>query len=296
MGNFNQSLVRKILDQIRQVNKTPTFEKFLAKKTQGKQLSNFWVKLLPSIYSYKTGTLRSVERNGIRFKVDISDYVGYILYFGLAEESKDELYKAVKNGMYVFDVGSNIGDTLLNIANINTLGMNYGFEPVPFLFQSATINISMNPFTNISFYNLALSNKAEVLYYEIPKNRNSGSISMSFNGSGTTSEVKSITLDEFVENEKIPRVDLIKIDVEGFEGLVLEGAKQSIQKFKPVLFIEVVDEYLREKGFSAAKLISIIKSFDYQILDVSNRKFITSATDITNERIDILCNPILKTG
>jgi len=52
-------------------------------------------------------------------------------------------------------------------------------------------------------------------------------------------EVTCITLDEYVEKNNINTINLIKIDIEGFEGFALEGSLKSIKKFKPLLYIEI---------------------------------------------------------
>ena len=51
--------------------------------------------------------------------------------------------------------------------------------------------------------------------------------------------VSCITIDDYVKINKLSSVDLIKIDVEGYEGPVLEGALKSIEMFKPILFVEI---------------------------------------------------------
>ena len=53
--------------------------------------------------------------------------------------------------------------------------------------------------------------------------------------------MEAIRIDEFVTNQKLDAVDLIKLDVEGVEEIALRGMQQTIQKLKPTLFIEVLD-------------------------------------------------------
>ena len=56
-----------------------------------------------------------------------------------------------------------------------------------------------------------------------------------------TIQVEAIRIDDFVTDQKLERVDLVKLDVEGVEEIALRGMQQTILKFKPTLFIEVLD-------------------------------------------------------
>lgn len=285
---------RTILNKIRELNKLSIIEKFLTKKTQGKKLNNFWTKFLPPLESYKKGSLRIVVRNGIKYELDISDYIQYIIYFGLDVEPKAVLYNSIKNGMYVFDIGTNMGETLLNFARLNPSGKIYGFEPVPFLFENAKKNIDLNVFRNIYLNNLAISDQKGSLFFELPQNRNFGSINMSFESTPGSREVKAITIDEFIELNQIDQVDFIKVDVEGFEYKVLRGAVKSIQKFKPLLFIELIDEYLKRNGNSASQLVQFVSNLGYNVFDADDMSLIKVSGEFSKPHIDIFCQPHIE--
>jgi FkbM family methyltransferase len=288
---FMSKVLRPVLNKIRELNKIPTIEKFLTKKTDGKNLKNIWTKFLPPLASYKRGSIRSVVRNGIRYELDISDYVEYVIYFGLDVEPKHALYKSISDGMNVFDIGTNMGETLLNFSKLNHSGKNYGFEPVPFLFEKAKKNIGLNGFRNIYLNNLAISDKKGALYFEMPANRNFGSINMSLRQTTNSKEVKAVTFDEFVESHRIDKIDFIKIDVEGFEYKVLQGAVMSIQKFKPLLFIELIDGYLKKNGNSASQLVNFVSDLGYDVFDADDMSLVNVSSDFSKVHIDILCKP-----
>lgn len=284
--------IKPVLTTVRRVNQLPFLESFLSKQTQGKGHSSLWVKLLPSLDSYKRGSIRHVQRNGIKYELDISDFIEYVIYFGLEVEPKKSLYNAVKDGMNVFDIGTNMGETLLNFAKLNPNGKNYGFEPVPFLYEKATKNIGLNDFENICLNNLALSHEPGALFFELPKNRNFGSISMSVSPNENSKEVKAVTFDSYITDNNIGKVDLLKIDVEGFEKNVLLGAIETIKRHKPVLFIEVVDAYLKKNGSSATDLIQTIVSLGYTVSDADTLESLDHVEDFSGGIHDILCRPL----
>lgn len=283
------SLKTIILSPIRNLFKIPFLEKWILKKTNGKEYNNFFVKLLPNNKSYKKESYRNAERENIKYRLDISDYMEYTLYFGIKAESRATLLSLIKEDMIILDIGTNIGETLLNFAKINTKGINYGFEPVPYLYQRAKHNISLNNFENIILNNIALSDKKEKLFFHIPQNNNSGGIAMSKNAQQGMLEVEAMTLDNFVSNQNIEKIDFIKIDVEGFEMNVLKGGSETLTKMKPQMFIELVDNHLKRQNTSSKEVILFLKNIGYKIHHAQTKEKINENFNFQNTHFDIIC-------
>ena len=101
-------------------------------------------------------------------------------------------------------------------------------------------------------------------------------------------KVEIHVLDEIVQERNIAKVDFIKLDVEGFELFVLAGAA-SVLKSKPVLFIELDDNNLREHDRTAKELVNLSFSYGYtDIYDADNLASISPADDFNNCHIDII--------
>jgi hypothetical protein len=81
-------------------------------------------------------------------------------------------------------------------------------------------------------------------------------------GSG---EIPVTTLDAFVSESKIEKIDIIKVDIEGSEIAFLEGARQTIADFRPRLMIEVNHGALKRFGKTAADLIGLLGSLRYRL-------------------------------
>jgi FkbM family methyltransferase len=272
---------------IKNLFKIPLLENWIVKKTQNKQYGNFYVRLLPPNKAYPKNSWRNAERQGIKYHLDISDYMEYTLYFGIQTEPREKLYNLINDKMTIIDIGTNIGETLLNFAKINQNGINYGFEPVPYLYQRATKNIELNNFKNIILNNVALSDEKGSLFFQIPNNNNSGGISMNKENNGK--EVKAITLDDFVNENQISQIDFIKIDVEGFEMNVLKGAKKVLEKFKPTMFIELDDQNLKKQKSSAKEVVTFLIQKNYTIQHAENKQIINENFNFTNTHFDIIC-------
>jgi FkbM family methyltransferase len=87
-------------------------------------------------------------------------------------------------------------------------------------------------------------------------------------GAGTQT-VELCSLDEFFHKKELSRLDFIKLDAEGAETKVLRGARQLLEKFKPVILLELLDPALRKQGSSADELVRLLVSMGYAIFDFS---------------------------
>lgn len=277
---------------IRKITKNLLPEEVLFQLSKGKGDENFFVKILPRHFQYNSEDIRYVKRNGINYKLSLDNYNDFILFYGINNQNKDVMYSLIKDGDVVLDIGTNIGEVILNIAKKNINGKIYGFEPVDYNYEKLITNISLNNFKNIIISKLALSDKKETLFYK-EKKGHSGGISMNkeVNMDNNYKTIDSVTLDEFVKEKRLDKIDFVKVDIEGFEMNFLQGAKETIKQFKPKLFFEIDEKKLIQQKTSPEELVEEIRFLGYKILDIE------SSIEIKpNERIkshfDIYCLPI----
>lgn len=129
----------------------------------------------------------------------------------------------------VLDVGANYGDSSIWWAK--KFGAKViAFEPIPEIFFELEKNIRLNS-VDVTAYNVAIGQGEEIY----------GKQSRGMLSTGSEKKIKTKKLDSY----HFDRVDLLKIDVEGFEYEVLNGAKETIKKFKPKIIIETHSKYLR---------------------------------------------------
>jgi FkbM family methyltransferase len=240
------------------------FELLLVRMTQGKSVNSFVAKLVPSHYLYRSPSPRNIKRDGLSFCVDISDLVDWHLYFNFYEPSHEKLYGLCEENFTVFDVGTNNGALLLRLSKEVHKGYVYGFEPDPVNYHRCLNNIALNNPKNAQVFNVALGASSGEAYINIVDNRNLGMNKIVYN-SDSGNKIDVTTLDEFVESNNVKKIDIIKIDTEGFEMNVLEGAINILRKFHPVLFIEVDDNNLIQQGSSAKKLVGFLENLGYSI-------------------------------
>lgn len=166
-------------------------------------------------------------------------YIGKAIEnYGEFSESEAILFKSlVQKSDIVIEVGANIGThTLVFSEIVGERGRVFCFEPQRVIFQTLCANLALNSVTNVEAFWMA-SGKEEGfltipdLDYNLDFNYGGISVDQFPNGS----KVRIAKLDDVIQ---VGRVKLIKIDVEGMEQEVLEGATRLISQCRPILYVE----------------------------------------------------------
>lgn len=154
---------------------------------------------------------------------------------------------AIGEGQAVVDIGANIGYyTLIASKIVGPSGKVYAFEPDPVHYGYLLENIEANRCSNVEAVQKAVTSgvEGEALFWP------SGSAGSLYGGPGTPSVVvRTISLDEFFARLGWPRVDFVKIDVEGAETEAIEGMAQVSERNPTLRMVtEFVDSSLRRSG------------------------------------------------
>ena len=256
--------------------------------------NSFWTKLVPPEYLYSKGSTRQLIRNGISYILDISDTVDHFIYFGFVDTAFDRIMSYVKQDDVIFDVGANIGRFTLVFASLAKRGKIISYEPDPDSFSALKSNVEINKFANVKLINKALGDSQGNLNLFKVNPHNSG---MNRIGLFDISEFDSIaisvdTLDKELEHLNLERLDIIKIDVEGFEHKILLGAENTIKRFRPILFIELVDENLTDNDSSPDEVITWIKNQNYELFAASSMTRIENNVPFIKCHFDVICFPL----
>lgn len=170
---------------------------------------------------------REVEAElfGSRVRLDLSNYIERSAYLGVFEPEETRLIASfLKPGMVVFDVGANIGYyTLLTSPLVGPTGSVYAFEPSSYAFNKLTRAVKENRLTNVRTFKLALgAQEGELELSPCIEGNHTPNL---LEGGGE--KIHVTTLDSFVREHSIQRIDFLKMDVEGFEPFVVEGGRNS---------------------------------------------------------------------
>jgi FkbM family methyltransferase len=181
-------------------------------------------------------------RHGWFLANPVDVYLGRALlaYGECCEFESQMLDQLVRPGKDVIEVGANIGVHTIPMARkLEASGRRLlAVEPQPVIFQNLCANLALNGLLNTTVELAACSNQPGWLSFASPDYRqqgNFGGIAMQLDGVGNQ-RVRSLRLDDLVPANF--DVGLVKIDVEGFERQVLEGAQGLLGRFRPFVYIE----------------------------------------------------------
>ena len=163
-----------------------------------------------------------------RFKYPLEIEVFITFYiFGLKQYNIKNIFE-VKNDAVVFDIGAFKGDTAYFFSKkCSNKARIYAFEPDENNYKVLLKIKDKYKLNNVIASNILFSNsEAEINFLPMDLNRQAV-------------KMKSTTIDKFVEENNIEKIDYIKMDVEGAEKNILEGAIKTIKKFKPSLAIAI---------------------------------------------------------
>lgn len=173
-----------------------------------------------------------------------------------------------KNDM-VIDIGANIGNyTMLSAKN----GANvFAFEPNSETSRLCRVNVLLNRFKNVTVSDVAVSNKKGTALFHLQSIGKSGVSSLVNPTDGARSvQVETDTLDLFTKKAGIEKINFLKIDVEGAEGMVLTGAKKLLQQRQiEVMVWETNEQY---KNRQTEKLLKMISNFGYETVYLDEKK------------------------
>lgn len=181
----------------------------------------------------------------------------------ICKEWKDGIVQhSIQNGC-ILDIGANIGNHTLYFFFECGIAHAYCFEPVPTTYDILQRNISLNNLTNkTTLINAAVGAQEGVATISHYDETNIGSTQIAITQSGSI-PVRSIDSMDIQEH-----INLIKVDVEGFEVGVVEGCIKTIERNKPYIMIEI-----QEENFN--RIIELLSPFSYKYhqLNVVNYLF-----------------------
>lgn len=249
-------------------------EQLLYHLVRQKSASHPLTKILPNFYQYPPGSIRKVSRHDVQYELDISDYIEWAVYYDIHIDAKSHFYKMIKKDDVVFDIGANIGEFTFQCAKIvGRNGAIHSFEPNEKVFYKLKKNYEINPFKNIYLNKVALGEKHEYAYLHVPYLRNYGGATISPVATTHADKIAIIPLDYYIEHHAIKQVNVIKIDVEGYELKVLKGAQHTLRTYKPTLLLEFSDKLMQQHKDTPAALIQYLKSLGYHnIVEATTHK------------------------
>jgi FkbM family methyltransferase len=222
------------------------------------------------------GPVEFVGRNQVRYTLpNTIDHISRELFIkGIYEKDTIDLVSGLlcKGGVF-FDVGANIGAISLPVAKA-TGAQVHVFEPSKRTFQYLQKNKLINEVKNITLNESAVhaTDGSEVVFYDVPENYGGSSLMQTY-GDQPHYLVKTISIDEYCKRNNITKIDVIKIDVQGFEVEVLRGCQHLLaSKAITNIIFEFEGWAETNANFGAGKAQEYLLSMGYELYTLKDRK------------------------
>lgn len=194
---------------------------------------------------------------------------------GTETEENAMILKLIKPGDVVFDIGANIGWYTINILLKRQGTSVYSFEPIESSYQHLKQNLTLNNLNSENAYNIGFSDEdKKVKFYFDTKFAMASSMANLREDKDTVvvdGEVRK--LDNFVAKTlTLERLDFIKCDVEGAELFVFQGGIETIKRYKPIIFTEMLRKWANKFGYHPNDIIDSLCNIDYECYTINNSK------------------------
>lgn len=219
---------------------------------------------------FKNKEVMSLYDQDIRIQLKLDDFIQQQIFLLGYYDKPGILFlkKNLRPGAVFVDIGANIGAyTLIAAKLVAPSGKVFAFEPAMNVNHQLQNNIRLNTFDNIRVEKLALFNKNATLPLKISSSANLGMSSIHDHDeeTGEIEMVPAIKGDDYFKQVELTKIDLIKLDIEGAELYALQGLELTIQKYRPLIFIELSEAVLQRSNIHKTDILDFMNQLHYEM-------------------------------
>jgi FkbM family methyltransferase len=224
------------------------------------------------------GVILQMSESGSRYSWQIDDprtAVACLVATGTYEPIETKILEHIaKRSKVVVDIGANVGYYSVELAKLlDTEGELLSFEPVEASFCQLRKNVELNHLEKtVRAFQLGLSNAISETRIFLPRISGSSAASLRIlhpDEEFESQNIKISTLDYVVSSLGLTDCNLIKIDVEGGELQVIEGGIETISKFKPIVFAELLRKWSKAFSYNPNRVLQLLQELGYSCWGVS---------------------------
>jgi FkbM family methyltransferase len=232
------------------------------------------------IYDHLKIPIKMKWYDGIKLMIYPNNDLGRALFTSGTYEPNSLLIvqNLLGKGSVFFDVGANVGVFTLAVSKlIGNKGLIIAFEPSTREHRLFEENLSLNRFSNVRLEKLAITNTNGSAQLNLAIDRHGGqnTLCQKFVHEGVQSGASEIvftrTLDQYISEREISRLDLIKLDIEGSEYHALLGAKKTLSTLRPALLFEVFKSSLQKNQIDIMDMESALNSLGYVTFGIDDQ-------------------------
>ena len=235
------------------------------------------------IFNFKTHKSKKIAKFYVPFEDRRSTPLESFNFDSYEYYDSKMLYTLSQESEIIFDIGANLGWYSIMLALLDENKKIFSFEPIKEVFNQMNENIYLNNLTNISTHCFALSDsESEVEMYYTPNQTGATSFKNLHNTSEKSRVIRTKTLDDFFLKTKLNTLEFIKCDVEGAELLVLKGGIETIKKYLPILFLEMLRKWSKKFDYHPNEILNLLAQSGYRCFKVSG-DFLIELNHISDE-------------
>ena len=200
--------------------------------------------------------------DGMTFHLDLGEVIDTSLLMGTFEPDVTRIIESFcQPGWTILDVGANIGAHTLRFGKVaGSSGRVYAFEPTDYAYRKLLRNIALDHLDSTEAFQVAVSNRSQ--------RRQTVNYRSSWRSDGrnmsSASVVDVVRLDDWCAENRVERIDCIKVDVDGDEWPVLQGAEQILRRYRPLIIIEIGAWHFRRTDENP---LSLLEELGYRFWD-----------------------------
>jgi len=235
---------------------------------------------------------------GVRFEADLTDRIQRQMWAGTYEPHVRACFDALlEPGDVYFDVGGHIGYHAVAAAHrVGPNGRVFAFEADPMMAERLARNLGQFSWAQAT-HAAVWDHSGALTFARSPVAEESGWGTLSqvrdFSA-GEHVEVRAISIDDWCREACVVRWDAMKLDAEGSELAVLEGARNFLEEYQPVMMIEINGILLAQAGISSAQVADFLAARKYRLYDLSYGRLQSWNTAEHGQFSDTLCLPERK--
>jgi FkbM family methyltransferase len=240
-------------------------------------------------------TTIKVKRGGIMWLLDLEEGIDFSIYLlGGFEPKTLALYRRlIHPGDNVLDIGANVGSHTLPLADIvSQTGQVIAFEPTSWAMAKLRSNLELNPdlaLRVVPVQAMLVASGEDTLDAEIfsswPLEQAADLHEIHKGRLKSTAGAVAVPLDSWVATSNLSRIDFIKIDVDGHEPSVFQGARETLARYRPTILLEMAPYLFKAnpEGFDA--MLELLASSAYTMTEVATGRNFAFSADALNHAI-----------
>jgi len=226
-----------------------------------------------------------IQLDGYRLKFFPTSLSATLWIYQESHKVVDEfIANYLQKGDVFVDVGANIGSiTLLGASKVGERGKVFSIEAHPQTFKYLSGNVDLNSFDNIHLFNVAIGEEAGNIQFTSQTSDDQNKVVTE----GNTLDSISVPVKRLEDLVDFKTIQLLKIDVEGFELFVLKGCAHLLKNVECIYF-ESWESHFANYGYNTKDVIEYLDSFGFEIYKSSGDEFSKVTKDYLSTKLENL--------